>query len=237
MALFYDSTIKENMKELLLSEEESKHVCKVLRLKEGDEIELLNGSGLTCKGTIIDAHPKKCMVALSNFHQSPPLSYSIHIAIAPTKNMDRLEWFFEKATEIGITEITLLQCSNSERKQLKIERLEKILISAMKQSQRTYLPILHDLVPYNDFVETNNSGLIAHCYEAPKTDILDALELSTDNPILIGPEGDFSREEVQKALEKGYKTISLGENRLRTETAGLYACTAAKLKIDQKKKV
>jgi 16S rRNA (uracil1498-N3)-methyltransferase len=145
--------------------------------------------------------------------------------------MDRLEWFLEKATEIGITEITPLLCSNSERKQIKDERLEKILVSAMKQSKRMYLPKLHPFTDFNSFIQQHPKGLLAHCYENEKNPMKEVFEF-TNCPILIGPEGDFSTQEVQKAIESGYKTITLGNNRLRTETAGLYAVMKAKLMID-----
>lgn len=231
MHLFYDSTITPGQKLHTLTEEESKHACRVLRLKEGDKIALLNGNGFEFSATITDANPKRCVVAIDTIKEEKKPPYSIHIAIAPTKNNDRLEWFLEKATEIGITEITLLLCSNNERKQTKDERFEKILISAMKQSKRLFLPKLNSLTPFKDFISNHPNGLIAHCYEGEKFGIAESFSM-LDCPILIGPEGDFSKQEVELALQSGYKTITLGENRLRTETAGLYAVMQAKMNCE-----
>ena len=231
MHLFYDPTINTRDKTHTLSEEESKHACRVLRLKEGDEILLLNGNGFEFLARITDSNPKKCAVEIVSFKEGQKSPYVIHIAIAPTKNNDRIEWFLEKATEIGITEITFLLCSNNERKQTKDERYEKILISAMKQSKRLFLPKLNALTPFKEFISKYPNGLIAHCYEGEKTTI--TADFKTSNcPILIGPEGDFTLSEVELALQTGYKTISLGENRLRTETAGLYSCMQAKMVLE-----
>lgn len=231
MHSFYDAHITAEIREYILSEDESKHVCRVIRLKEGDEILLLNGKGTSLTAVIIEANPKKCRVKITDFKQDKSPSYSIHIAIAPTKNNDRIEWFLEKATEIGITEITLLLCSNNERKQTKEERFEKILISAMKQSKRTFLPQLHALTPIKTFIQNHPKGLIAYCGEGEKQTVLDAFN-GLNCPILIGPEGDFTPTEVDLALKSGYKTITLGENRLRTETAGLVACMQAVLSLE-----
>jgi 16S rRNA (uracil1498-N3)-methyltransferase len=231
MHLFYDPTISADEQLHILSEEESKHACRVLRLKEGDEIALLNGKGSEFVTRIIDANPKKCRVEILQIREEEVPAYSIHIAIAPTKNNDRIEWFLEKATEIGVTEITLLLCSNNERKHTKEERFEKILISAMKQSKRLFLPKLNKLTSLKDFVTSHPNGLIAHCYEEEKNTIFTSFK-SDECPILIGPEGDFTLQELELALKNGYKTLTLGENRLRTETAGLYACMQAKMAIE-----
>ncbi len=231
MRLFYDSTIAIDAKEHILSEEESKHACRVLRMQVGDELAIVNGFGSEFTARIIEANPKKCRLTILSVKTEAAPSSSIHIAIAPTKNNDRIEWFLEKATEIGVTEITLLLCKNNERKNTKEDRFEKILISAMKQSKRLYLPKLNALTPVKDFIHAHPNGLIAHCYDAPK-DTIQAQFKPTDCPILIGPEGDFTLEEVDLALKNGYKTITLGENRLRTETAGLYAVMMAKMNIE-----
>jgi 16S rRNA (uracil1498-N3)-methyltransferase len=231
MHLFYDPTISADEQLHILSEEESKHACRVLRLKEGDEIALLNGKGSEFVTRITDANPKKCRVEILQIREEQVPAYSIHIAIAPTKNNDRIEWFLEKATEIGVTEITLLLCSNNERKHTKEERFEKILISAMKQSKRLFLPKLNKLTSLKDFVTSHPNGLIAHCYEEEKNTIFTSFK-SDECPILIGPEGDFTLQELELALKNGYKTLTLGENRLRTETAGLYACMQAKMAIE-----
>lgn len=231
MHLFYDPTLSRTDKLFCLSEDESKHACKVMRLKEGDSILLINGLGDEFTAIITDAHPKKCALEIVSVRSEEKPPYAIHIAIAPTKNSDRLEWFIEKATEIGVTEITLLACDKSERKVQKRERLEKILVSAIKQSKRLFLPQLNEIVSTTQFIETHPNGLIAHCYDETKVSIQTAFQ--TNNcPILIGPEGDFSLKEVEAAQKHGYKTIHLGENRLRTETAGLYACMQAKLICD-----
>lgn len=232
MHLFYDPTIEVNAKFHTLNEEESKHACKVLRLTTGSQIVLLNGQGIEFTTTIVEAHPKRCKVEINSKIEEENPTYDLHIAIAPTKIIDRIEWFLEKATEIGITEITPLICSNSERKQIKEERLEKILISAMKQSKRLFLPKLNPMVDFNTFIQNHPKGLIAHCYDAEKKTISEVFEL-VDCPILIGPEGDFSLTEVEKALKSGYKTITLGKNRLRTETAGLYAVMQGKMILEK----
>ncbi|MES2800020.1 MAG: 16S rRNA (uracil(1498)-N(3))-methyltransferase [Bacteroidota bacterium] len=223
MAQFFDSTISIADTSFILNEEESLHICKVLRLKNGQEIELVNGKGSIFQAKITDAHPKKCAVEILSFHTEKAADFEIHIAIAPTKNMDRLEWMVEKCTELGATHFTFLLCKNNERKILKIDRLEKIAISAMKQSKRKYLPTIASLPTFKDFVKQHPAGLIAHCYEGEKSVIKEAIT-KKNCPILIGPEGDFSIDEVDFALANGYKAISLGNNRLRTETAGLFAC-------------
>jgi 16S rRNA (uracil1498-N3)-methyltransferase len=231
MRLFYDPTIESSKKNHVLSEEESKHICRVLRLKIGDDVAILDGNGSLFETKIIDDNPKRCTVEIvKHTFQEKPTS-EIHIAIAPTKMMDRLEWFLEKATEIGMTEITPLLCDNSERKQIKDERLEKILVSAMKQSKGMYLPKLNPLTDFNTFIQAHPLGLLAHCYENEKNAMKDVFVFN-NCPILIGPEGDFSTKEVGFAMKSGYKTITLGENRLRTETAGIYAVVKAKLMID-----
>jgi 16S rRNA (uracil1498-N3)-methyltransferase len=219
----YCSELQKDTIAVELSDIESNHVVKVLRRQEGDELEICNGKGLKAIGIIKLANPKKCMISVIQILNEAPEKLSIHIAIAPTKNMDRLEWFIEKATEIGVDKITLLKCKNNERKVVKMERLEKILLSAMKQSKRFYLPELNEMVSVREFISKNPNGGIAHCY----SDLGDTKEAvtnwSSDRPILIGPEGDFTVEEVEMAIASGYTTIDLGKNRLRTETAALFA--------------
>ena len=231
MHLFYDPTIDASAKFHTLSEEESKHACKVLRLTAGNQIVLMDGNGNEYTTTIIEDHPKRCKVEINSKIEEPKPKYDLHIAIAPTKIIDRIEWFLEKATEIGVTEITPLLCSNSERKQIKEERLEKIIISAMKQSKRLYLPKLNPITDFNSFIKNHPKGLIAHCYESPKNTLPEVFE-PLNCPILIGPEGDFSLPEVENALKSGYKTITLGKNRLRTETAGLYVVMQGKMLLE-----
>lgn len=226
MRSFYDPNIEINSESHVLSEEESAHACRVLRLKNGDLIEILDGKGNSVECEIQEAHPKKCLVLIKKVNSSQKPTSWIHIAIAPTKNMDRIEWFCEKATEMGIMEITLLQCKNNERKHVKLDRLEKILVSAMKQSKRTYLPLLNDMIGFEKFVAQHPKGLIAHCYTQEKMELRPELQKEMV-PILIGPEGDFTENEVALALKSGYKGLNLGINRLRTETAALYACAVA----------
>jgi 16S rRNA (uracil1498-N3)-methyltransferase len=223
MALFFHSGITTQTKTAFLSEEESKHCIRVLRMVNGQSLTLVNGLGDSFDVKIIGDNPKKCEVeVISHTHYAPP-AFPIHIAIAPTKNMDRIEWFLEKTTELGIDEITFLLCKNSERKLIKEERLEKILVSAMKQSKRSYLPKLNLLTTFKDFLIQYPSAALAHCYENDKKTLNDVFQ-QNNYPILIGPEGDFSIDEIELAKNVGYDFVTLGKNRLRTETAGLYAC-------------
>ncbi len=231
MRLFYDADIAPDASSHTLSEDESKHVIRVLRLTEGDTIGILDGKGRTFHCDISHAHPKKCQLNVRTITLETPDAATIHIAVAPTKQMERIEWFVEKAVEIGVTKITLLDCKNGERARIKTDRLVKKAVSAMKQSHRTYLPEIEDLTSFQTFIETYPNGLIAHCYESEKSTFENAFR-ATDCPILIGPEGDFTENEVKKALEKGYKTITLGKNRLRTETAALYSCMRAKIHLE-----
>lgn len=229
MHLFYDSNITEQVDSHFMSEDESRHICKVLRLKTTDKIGVLNGNGLFVKAEIIDANPKKCAIAIIHKSKQTAPSYSIHIAICPTKMNDRMEWFIEKATELGITEITFLISKNSERKNIKLDRFKNIAISAMKQSKRLFLPKINDLTKVEQFIENNPNGYIAHCYDGDKQSLFTIFDCSS--PILIGPEGDFTIDECNFALKHNYKVITLGENRLRTETAGLYSCMQAVMKV------
>lgn len=228
MHLFYDEHINLTANSHQLTEEESKHAIKVMRLKKGDSLILLNGKGAKIEGTIHDDHPKRCVINFNSVIVEEEKGPSIHIAVSPTKQMERMEWFIEKATEIGITRITFIQCQNSERVQIKPDRLIKKAIAAMKQSQRAYLPTIDELTSFNHFVETNKNGMIAHCRNGEKNAIEDIVS-SSENIVLIGPEGDFTIEEISQAEGYGYKMITLGENRLRTETAALYATMQLKL--------
>lgn len=229
MHLFYDPNITEDTVSYQLNEAESRHVCKVLRLKEGGRVGLLNGNGLYAEAQITDADSKRCSVEIISREQQPLPSRSVHIAIAPTKMNERMEWFVEKTTELGITEITFLLSKNSERKTIKPERFHNIAISAMKQSKRLFLPKINDLTKVDAFIRNHPNGYIAHCFEGEKQSLLKIFDNSS--PVLIGPEGDFSPEECEMAKKHGYREITLGENRLRTETAGLYACMQALMKV------
>ncbi|MEP0264719.1 16S rRNA (uracil(1498)-N(3))-methyltransferase [Dokdonia sp.] len=228
MQLFYSATISEDSNQYTFPREESKHIIRVLRKKIGDQVHITNGKGFLFEGSIVDANPNKCTIQLDTSKYQDPRGYKLHIAIAPTKLNDRYEWFLEKATEIGITEITPIICDHSERKQIKEERFQKIIQSAMKQSLQVHLPILHPITLLKDFLKTeqleSTTSCIAHCEESLKLSLTKEITSSKDILILIGPEGDFSPEEIQTAVSKGYKEITLGTSRLRTETAGIVAC-------------
>ena len=224
MQIFYTPDIALRAE---LPEEEAGHCIRVLRLTEGDEILLTDGKGMFYKAAISRAHPKHCEVDILESWQQPALwNFQLHIAVAPTKNMDRMEWLAEKATEIGIDAITCLNCRFSERKEVKPARLEKILVSAMKQSQKATLPVLTGMTDFCTFVTQPFDGrkFIAHCEEGDKKLLKQLYQPGENALVLIGPEGDFSPEEIELALKNGFLPISLGESRLRTETAALVAC-------------
>ena len=225
MQLFYVPNISGA--EVTLNETESKHAIRVLRLPIGASIQLIDGTGGFYKAKIADANPKKCKLEIVD--SQPDFgrkNFKLHIAIAPTKNIDRFEWFLEKVSEIGIDEITPILSSHSERKKINPERLEKILVSAMKQSLKAYLPKLNELTTFKELV-TNNKikhKYIAYCDDIEKSHLKDKEIKGKDVLILIGPEGDFSPEEIQLAIKNGFDVVSLGTARLRTETAGIVAC-------------
>ncbi len=229
MHLFYNPNINTNEEYFTFNKIESKHIIKVLRKQEGDTVCITNGKGFLFESIIINSNEKKCQVAIKSFQKKiESLNYNLHIAIAPTKNIQRLEWFLEKATEIGITEITPILCKRSERKIIKKERLEKVLISAMKQSLKYTLPKLNEMVSFSEFIKTNQSknNFIAHCIDNEKHSLKQALQLikpKENITILIGPEGDFTLTEITFALDNKFKAVSLGNSRLRTETAGIVA--------------
>lgn len=236
MYLFYTPNILGESEEIgrtyNLNEEESGHCVRVLRYTRGDEILLTNGQGMTYDARITNPHPKHCEFEIlrAERQQRHHKAY-IHIAIAPTKNIERLEWAIEKCTEIGVDEITPLLCRFSERKQLRTDRLQKIILSAAKQSLTPYLPKLNELTPYDEFVKQakEEKKFIAHCYKEDKKELKDELKNSPSVLVLIGPEGDFSEQEVQEALRLGFVPVSLGNSRLRTETAAIVACHTAVL--------
>lgn len=225
MQLFYNPEIQPNASSFIFDKEESRHIVKVLRKTEGSTIHISNGSGYLFTSEIIFASEKKCEVKIvkEEFHEPTP--YSLHLAVAPTKLNDRYEWFLEKATEIGISEITPIICEHSERINFKADRFEKILQSAMKQSLQYYMPKLNEPVAFNTFVAEPREGqlFIAHCEETEKRLLKNTLEPKKEVTILIGPEGDFSTKEITIALEKNYVPVSLGNTRLRTETAAIVA--------------
>ncbi|MFN4234908.1 MAG: 16S rRNA (uracil(1498)-N(3))-methyltransferase [Bacteroidia bacterium] len=230
MHLFYTPNISGT--EYLLNEEESKHCVKVLRLKEKDIIYLVDGNGGFYKAAISSISGKQCLLKVIEKHNEfGKRNYRLHVAIAPTKNIDRIEWFVEKATEIGIDEITPIICQRSERKIIKTERLEKIAVSAMKQSVKAYLPKINEAASFNDFIKKQNASLkcIAHCLPENKQELKSIIQSSNDVIILIGPEGDFTSQEIDLAIKHNYIPVSLGESRLRTETAGITACITVQL--------
>jgi 16S rRNA (uracil1498-N3)-methyltransferase len=225
MHLFYAPDLVKD--DFLLPEEESRHCSKVLRLKEGDLLALVDGKGTLYSGHLSKIESKRCKVFITGedkeFGRRP---YSIHIAMAPTKNLDRTEWFVEKATEVGIQEISFIQCHRSERKQINPERLKKIAISAMKQSKKAYLPIINEITPFSAFLDTTRAEktFIAHLEEHNQQSLREVFIKNDAYCVLIGPEGDFTPGEINLAYAKGIKPVTLGPSRLRTETAALVAC-------------
>jgi 16S rRNA (uracil1498-N3)-methyltransferase len=226
MQLFYNSEISLDTKQITFDKIESKHIVRVLRKTEGDILKITNGKGFLFDVKIDFANDKRCSAVVVNAAKKPkPWEYYLHIAIAPTKNNDRIEWFLEKATEIGIDEITPIICANSERRIVKLDRFEKIIQSAMKQSLKFTLPKLNAPIKFNEFIQQDFDGkiCIAHCEELEKNTLKSVINPAEKTTILIGPEGDFSKEEIQKALANKFTPISLGESRLRTETAAIVA--------------
>src|SRR5690606_31520647 len=236
MQLFYAPDLVATSAEYQFDKEESRHIHKVLRKSIGDTLHITNGKGWMFEATIIASDAKNCSVQLLNSTFNQPRSYRLHMAVAPTKMNDRFEWFLEKATEIGIDEITPIICDHSERKVVKGERLEKIIQSAAKQSLNPHLPTLHSQVSFTEFINSiareqpDQQLYIAHCEDQEKLPLQDVLLKQQDTLILIGPEGDFSTSEINAALEANFKAVSLGSSRLRTETAAIVACHTYALK-------
>lgn len=226
MQLFYNKDISTNDTQFTFNKTESRHIVKVLRKKDGAILHITNGKNELFTVKIILANDKKCLVEILNFKTKlKPWNYYLHVAIAPTKNNDRLEWFLEKATEIGIDEITPITCSNSERTVLKTDRLEKIVQSAMKQSLKFILPKLNETIKFSEFINQDFEGdlFIAHCEDQDKKSFVKEAKPNQHITILIGPEGDFNPQEIEKALTSNFIPVTLGESRLRTETAGVVA--------------
>ena len=225
MHIFYTPDINTDF--YILSEEESKHCVKVLRMNVGENVLLIDGKGKHYTSEIIDNHPKRCSVKVTDvIEKQNRKDYKFHIALAPTKNNARFETFLEKITEIGVDEIIPFVSRFSERKTIKPERLEKVIIAATKQSKAFFKPKFHNLTRFTELINTDFKGekYIAHCYDADtKKYIKEVYESGKDVLILIGPEGDFSKEEIQRAVTKGFVEISLSDARLRTETAGIVA--------------
>lgn len=228
MRLFYDEHIAESS---VLNEEEARHALKVLRLSVGDAIRVTNGKGQVFTCVLKSDNFRKCEIDITETEEIPPRSYSVHIALAPTKNLDRIEFFVEKAVEMGIEKISFFTTKNSERKVLKTERITKIAVSAMKQSGKYVLPEITELVDYTTFLETCNDQqkFIAHLVDDNRKELKNELKITQSVCILIGPEGDFTETEVEQAFNQGFVPVSLGPYRLRTETAALAACHTVNL--------
>ena len=227
MRLFFDPSIETTG---ALEESEAHHAIKVLRLKQGDSIQIIDGKGHLFTCAISELTKKECKVQIIQKQYFEPDNNYIHIAISPTKNQDRIEWFVEKAIEIGVHEITLLNCERTERTRIKEERIERIVVSAMKQSLKFWTPKVNYLTEFSDLLSTCNTDtkLIAHLNEGDRHTIT-SVNKGNSNTILIGPEGDFTDEEVAKAFNSGFIPVTLGKSRLRTETAGIFACVQLNL--------
>ena len=217
---------------VLLNEENSKHIVQVLRMIEGTQLNLTDGLGTIYKAEILDAHKKKCTVKIIQTSKQEKSNQTVCVAVSPVKNSSRFEWFLEKATEMGVTEIFPLLCERTEKQHVKFERLRGILISAMLQSQQTWLPVLHEPVKFEKFIKENKSTnkYIAHCEDSEKNSLKEIIvakgnQLINQSTILIGPEGDFTTKEISLALENNFLPVALGNTRLRTETAALVAAT------------
>lgn len=226
MHIFYSPDITGNSYQL--SESEAKHCSCVLRLAVGSLIYMIDGAGSLYTAKIVDLSAKKCMVDIVDVkHDYGKRNCYLHVAIAPTKNIDRFEWFLEKATEIGIDEITPIICEHSERQVFKTDRAKKIIIAAAKQSVKAFLPKINELVKFENLVKRNFDGrkLIAHCGAGEKILLQKAIKPCENALVLIGPEGDFSFNEIQLAQQNNFVEISLGTSRLRTETAAIHACS------------
>lgn len=230
MTLFYQPNISTPVH--TLDRDESRHCIKVLRLKAGELISLTNGKGLFCEARILEEDPHRCTVGITQSKQEESRSSGyIHMAVAPTKNISRYEWFLEKATEIGVDEITPVICDNSERKIIKTERLKKVLVAAMKQSLKPFLPILNEPMSIDRFIHNSQEQqkFIAYCSDQYRDLLKNKHQKNHHTLLLIGPEGDFSGREIELALQYEFLPVSLGKSRLRTETAGVAACHTIQL--------
>lgn len=227
-----------------LPEEEARHAVCVLRLQAGDEIFLMDGQGSYYRAEISTTTGHRCFYnVVEKLPQERDWKGRIHLAIAPTKLIDRIEWLAEKATEIGLDELTFLNCQFSERSVVKTERIRKIVVSAMKQSHKSWCPVVNEMTDFRKFITQPREGLkfICHCYDendveggGEKPYLLDVLDGQQNATVLVGPEGDFSVQEVRLALENGYRSVSLGRSRLRTETAGLVAVDMMQIKSQKR---
>lgn len=226
MHLFYEPDLAGTTAEL--NEEESHHLVKVLRLRVADRIRLTDGKGAFYEAEILSTSGKKAHLSILSKEEHAPPKANLHIAIAPTKNIERIELFLEKATEMGITEVSLLLCNRSERRNVRLDRLEKVLVSAAKQSLKPYMPKLNDLESFDKFLQRPNlpqARYIAYCGEGKKREIAKTIQPNANFLVLIGPEGDFTPVEVELAQRAGFEQLTLGNARLRTETAGIFVAS------------
>jgi len=233
LPFFYTDQIAETGALLTLNEETSKHVVNVLRMKQGEQLHLTNGKGILLTVEIVNDHKKRCEVIIKSVNNQTVPATRVTIAISLLKNASRFEWFLEKATEIGVMGIVPLLCDRTERQHFRKERMEAVLISAMLQSRQCWLPELHEPLKYSEYLNTvsdssNHQKLIAHCDELNPGNNLSTIKAFKHSTILIGPEGDFSKDEIQSALDHKFIPVSLGETRLRTETAGIVAAALLK---------
>lgn len=226
MQLFYNPNITEQTTQFSFNKEESRHIVKVLRKSVGDILHITNGKGWLFEAEITIPDIKNCLATIISKDLKTKHPYHFHIAVAPTKMNDRYEWFLEKATEIGVDTITPIICDHSERKVIKQDRFEKIIQSAMKQSLHCYLPKLNEAIHFKDFINQSFNGqlFIAHCEEIDKKSLKNQIKKKEGITILIGPEGDFSVKEIEMAIVNDFIPVTLGDTRLRTETAAIVAC-------------
>ncbi|MDT0650980.1 16S rRNA (uracil(1498)-N(3))-methyltransferase [Autumnicola edwardsiae] len=226
MQLFYHPKLQEKDTQVIFPKDESKHIAKVLRKKEGDVLEVTNGKGFLFSVELIQTG-NQALAKVLEVKTQEPAPYYLHMAVAPTKMNVRFEWFLEKATEIGVHEITPVICDHSERKVVKLNRFERVLQSAMKQSLHFRMPKLNEPLSFSEFLAAHPEGerFIAHCEDDKERFLLkNRIKAKSTSVMLIGPEGDFSSEEIQNALEQNWQPVSLGDSRLRTETAAIVAC-------------
>lgn len=229
MVLFYTDNIQGNL--ATFTEDECRHINNALRKRSGDEIHFIDGEGNQYTGSIIDISKRKATVKVITKQEVKSLSPYLHIAIAPTKNMDRIEWFLEKSIEIGVNEISLIQCKHSERKQVKMDRLHRIMIAACKQSMKARFPIINELQSFESWLDSEKNTEVNYiaCLIEDTKPLKNIYDGKQDISICIGPEGGFRDNEIELAVSKGFSAVSLGDQRLRTETAGLFAVATARV--------